>query len=98
MFFPRIVHGLGLARRLNIVWDRYNPMSIKENTRDKRGHSLWQLVTGSAKVPRDWQMSLKNADNKKEFFTYLSSMLSTGQLPNRKELYITEDDCVKHMG
>ena len=25
-------------------------------------------------------------------------MLSTRQLPDRKELYITEDDCVKHMG
>ena len=24
-------------------------------------------------------------------------MLSTRQLPDRKELYITEDDCVKHM-
>ena len=25
-------------------------------------------------------------------------MLSTRQLPDRKELYIIEDDCVKHMG
>ena len=25
-------------------------------------------------------------------------MLSTRQLPDRKELYITDDDCVKHMG
>ena len=25
-------------------------------------------------------------------------MLSTTQLPDRKELCITEDDCVKHMG
>ena len=25
-------------------------------------------------------------------------MLSTRQLPGRKELYITEDDCVKHLG
>ena len=25
-------------------------------------------------------------------------MLSTGQLPDRKELYITEDECVKHIG
>ena len=35
-FFPRIVHGIGLARRLDIAWDRYNPMSVKENTRDNR--------------------------------------------------------------
>ena len=30
VFFPRIVHGIGLARRLDIVWDRYNPMSVKD--------------------------------------------------------------------
>ena len=35
-FFPRIVHEIGLARRLNIAWDRYNPMSVKENPRDKQ--------------------------------------------------------------
>ena len=33
-FFPRMVHEIGLARRLDIDWDRYNPMSVKENTRD----------------------------------------------------------------
>ena len=73
-------------------------MSIEESTSDKRGHSCRQRVTGSVKVLRGWQTFLKNADNKKELFTYLSSMLSTRQLPDRKELYITEDDCVKHMG
>ena len=52
---------------------------------------------GSAKVFGDWQTFLKNANNKKELFTYLSSMLSTGQLPDQKEVYITKDDCVKHM-
>ena len=55
-------------------------------------------MTRSAKVLRDWQTFLNDADNKKELFTYLSSMLSTRQLPDRKELYITEDDCVTHMG
>ena len=48
-------------------------MSIKESTRDKRGHSCRQRVAGSAKVPRDWQTFLKNADNKKELFTHLAS-------------------------
>ena len=31
------------------------------------GHRCWQRVTGSAKVPRDWQTFLKNANNKKSF-------------------------------
>ena len=36
LFFQRIVHEIGLARRLDIVWDRYNPMYVKENPRDKQ--------------------------------------------------------------
>ena len=62
-----MVHELGLARSLDIVWDRYNAMFIKESTRDKRGHSCRQRVTGSAKVPRDRQTFLKNVDNKNSF-------------------------------
>ena len=57
-------------------------------------------MTGSANVPRDLQTFLMNADSKKKkekLFAYLSSMLSTGQLPDLKELYITEDDCMKYV-
>ena len=36
VFFPRIVHEIVLSRRSDIVWDRYNPMSVKENTRENR--------------------------------------------------------------
>ena len=64
-------HELGLARRLDIVWDCNNPVSIKESSKDKRGHSCRQRVTGSANVLRDWQTFLKNADNKKRAF-YIS--------------------------
>ena len=69
--FPRTVHEIGLTRRLDIVWDRYNPISIGESTRDKRGHSCRQRVTGFAKVLRDWQTFLKNADNKKKSFLHI---------------------------
>ena len=72
-FFQRIVHEIGLARRLYIVWGRYNPISVKENTRDNRDTAVGnERVTGSAKVPRDWQTFLKNANNKKRAFFYIS--------------------------
>ena len=46
LFFSQNSRESGLARRLDIVWDRYNSMSIEESTRDKRGHSCRQRVTG----------------------------------------------------
>ena len=97
-FFPRIVHEIGLARRLDIVWDRYNPISAKENTRDNRDTAVgnvWRVLQKF--LGQTFLKNANNNNNKKELFTYLSSMLSTEQLPRQKELYIIEDDCVKHM-
>ena len=54
-FLPRILHELDLSSRVDVVWDRYLPMSIKGSTREKRGHSSRQRVTGLSKVPFDWQ-------------------------------------------
>ena len=61
-------------------------MSIKGSTREKRGHSSRQRVTGSAKVPLDWQGFLMNADNKKELFTYLSSKLVAEKNQRKKRI------------
>ena len=49
IFLPRILYELDLSSRVGVGWNRYLPMSIKGSTREKRGHSSRQRVTGSAK-------------------------------------------------
>ena len=65
VFCPRIQHELKRATRVDIVWDQYRSMSIKATTREKRGNDTRQRVSGSAKVPGNWQNFLFNAENKK---------------------------------
>ena len=37
VFLPYVMKQLENSRRVDIVWDRYIPTSIKESTREKRG-------------------------------------------------------------
>ena len=55
IFLSRIKHELVRSTRVDVVWDDHRDMSIKGGTREKRGSGTRQRVTGSAKVPRDWQ-------------------------------------------
>ena len=77
--------GMCLLKAVNVMRTRY-------------AHQVTTAVLNILRKKRDWQTFLKHADKKKELYTQLSSMLSTRQLPDRKELYITEDHCVKHLG
>ena len=68
VFRTRIQHELKRTARVDIVWDQYRSMSIKATTREKRGKGTRQRVSGSAKVPGNWQDFLSNAENKKALF------------------------------
>jgi hypothetical protein len=91
---------------LDIIWDRYLPMSIKGGTRDKRSADkdggTRQRVTGSAKVPHGqnkWSSFLTDSKNKEELFDFLSSeAVRPGLYPDNKDLYITSSESVLHTG
>lgn len=98
VFFPRIRHELIRSRRVDIVWDDYRKLSIKGGTRQKRGTGTRQRVTGCAKVPANWQNFLANAENKKELFLFLSKRAAEERFPDQKDLYITAEEQVQHVG
>lgn len=99
VFCPRVQRDLKRSTRVDIVWDQYRALTIKGGTREKRGSGTRQRISGTAKVPRDWQAFLANEDNKTELFSFLSTALVTnGQFPDDKDVYITADDCVHHVG
>lgn len=81
---------------------RLGPVSctdIKGGTREKRGTGTRPRVSGTAKIPGDWQKYLANVDNKKELFSFLSrKLLTDGQFPDDKDVYITAGDQVHHVG
>ena len=106
LFVPRIRYEFLSCHRLDIIWDRYFPMSIKETTRDKRSADkdggTRQRVVGSAKVPHGpnkWSSFLTDSKNKEELFDFLTSeAIRPGLYPDSKDLYITSNEAVLHTG
>lgn len=51
VFVPHIKRQLETSRRVDIVWDRYLPKSLKESTREKRGSGVRRKVAGKTQLP-----------------------------------------------
>ena len=98
VFYPRVHHDLRRSTILDIVWDQYHALTIKGATRGKRGTGTRQRVSGTARIPGNWQKFLANVDNKKELFSFLSKKITEGQFPDDKDVYITAGDQVHHVG
>lgn len=60
------------AKRVDIVWDRYNQQILKSFTRTQRGDGVRRQVKAQYTLPRNWPDSLRNSSNKVEPFGLLA--------------------------
>ena len=83
LFIPYLDKQLGATSKLDVVWDRYIPDSLKESTREKKGESVRRKVSGETKLPGSWIDFLRDPMNKQALFDFLLSRLrnSTGHPP-----------------
>ena len=65
VFIAYIKRCLETSSRVDVVWDKYMPESLKEGTRDSRGIGSRRKVTDKNKVPRNRSQFSCNSDNKK---------------------------------
>ena len=72
IFIPYLQNQLKSIQRLDIVWDRYIPNSLKNSTRENLGQSVRRKVTADGVLPKNWNSFLRCNDNKKELFPFLS--------------------------
>ncbi len=72
VFAPYVLRRLGNVQRLDIIWDRYLPDSLKQSTRDKRGTGERRRVSATTPIPSNWQSFLQVDSNKAELFEYLA--------------------------
>jgi hypothetical protein len=86
--------------RVDVVWDRYLPRSIKEATREKRGRGCRLKVNSQTRVPSKskWNDFLRDPLNKSELFDFLSKCVGNCDWPQDKEIYITSGSSVLHRG
>ena len=60
----------------HIVFDVYNPASLKMETRSKRGQGGQHKVTNRIKVPSNWRNFLRHNDNKTDLFHFLADKIA----------------------
>eukprot|EP00733_Pompholyxophrys_punicea_P000918 Pompholyxophrys_punicea_v1_NODE_367_length_2146_cov_6.753228.p2 type:complete len:169 gc:universal NODE_367_length_2146_cov_6.753228:1311-805(-) len=91
VFIPFLMRELNVSDRVDIVWDQYFLQSLKNSIREKRGHGLRRKVVGSSSLPRNFSEFLKDSENKKEFFNFLSEKVSSIKCPENKAIYVTKE-------
>ncbi len=83
-----------VLRRIDIVWDCYKLDSLKVFTREKRGHGVRRKVSGNAKFPSKFQDFLRDSNNKKELFEFLTQKVLDCDYPPDKQVYITSGNSI----
>ena len=98
IFIPHLEKQLQDTTRLDVVWDTYIPGSLKEATREKRGKGVRRKVSGQTKMPSNWMDFLRDPENKKELFAFLTSSVAEFICPPGKTVYITSGESVICIG
>ena len=94
VFLNFILNELKRIDRVDIVWDRYLPQSIKGSEREKRGSGTRLKVSAQTKIPANWKDFLNDSKNKQEFYDYLTLQIDHTDWPQDKELYVTFNESV----
>lgn len=81
VFIPFLLQQLQQTCRVDCVWDRYIPNSIKEATREHRGCGTRTKVSEQTKMPKKWSDFLQVSKNKQELFAFLSDKVSAVKTP-----------------
>ena len=66
VFLPYVISKLRNVRRVDVVWDRYLPNSLKATTRSKRGRGVRRRVMPNTRIPGHWLAFLRVDENKVE--------------------------------
>ena len=74
---PYVQKWLKEHERVDIVFDRYLPSSLKSSTRIERGSGTRLRVTSATKIPSNWQSFLRIDANKKDLFALISKYIQT---------------------
>lgn len=90
IFIPHLLRHLQHSKRLDVVWDEYIPESLKESTREKRGTGIRRKVGCKVKLPQNWIKFLRDNDNKKELFQFLTDKVESFSFPDNCIVNITK--------
>ena len=94
VFLPYILKQLENTERVDVVFDRYVPDSLKTSTREKRGSGVRRKVSPSTRIPGNWQGFLRVDENKTELFKYIADRVTDKIDTHEKVVVCTYDETV----
>ena len=75
-FLPLIKRNILKYERLDLLFDRYFPETIKGATRDHRGNDSGRYhIVLETHIPRQWKDFMRNSDNKSDLFSLIALTL-----------------------
>ena len=74
---PYVMNQLRNVERVDVVWDRYLPDSLKDSAQVKRGKGIRRCVRPDSRIRGDWTAFLRVDEDKQELFLYLAGQLTT---------------------
>ena len=81
-------------KRLDIIWDKYLPDSLKSSTREKRGRGIRLQVLPSTLMPSNFKKFLLVADNKVRLFAFLAGQLAQFHVEGKLIITIIDNTAI----
>ena len=94
VYLPYISNQLQSVQRVDVIWDRYIPNSLKAQTRGKRGSGVRRRVEADVRLPANWGEFLKVDSNKTELFRYLAEQTTMLPCESNKCILSSSDTVV----
>ena len=99
LFIPYLRSFGRRCHRLDVVWDKYDRMSLKNTCPEERGVGVQRQVGLNIKLPSKFDNFLRNNENKMNLFKFLNEYVYANmELPEGKEVFLTGDESVISMG
>ena len=87
---PKVESYATKYKRLDIVFDVYKKLSLKSETRTKRGPGIRRKVPGTTKTPQNWRSFLRDESNKSELFNFLAVKMCDADTTST--VFVTRED------
>ena len=94
VYLPYISNQLQSVQRVDIIWERYIPNSLKAQTREKRERGVRRRVEADVRLPANWGEYLKLESNKTELFEYLAQQTTMLTCESNKYILSTSNTLV----
>ena len=83
---------LTVFHHVDLMFDRYFDLSIKDVTRVRRGTGGRYYIMPNTPIPRKWKDFLRNPENKTDLFKLVAEYMRNLQIPEGKQVISTSEE------